>query len=577
MGVALGADAVGGNAGSDRFKHMSAVANVAILFEPDGYVLSGPKLMGRQAAGNAFLRAAVAGRQGQALWGYTSNANSAAVFGTMVHALDAAAEARWLPADRLDLLGQIGTLYLPGPGLLAAARLRLRAGPAAYSLCGVTHTTASHTAMDDITSLLTAPVMPWDALICTSSAVAGTVKLLLESEIAALRWRFGPSLTVTLPRLPVIPLGVHCADFVLAEPEREAARAALGIAADEVVALFVGRLSFHAKAHPHAMYAGLQAAARRTGRKLVLIQAGWFANEHIEHAFKDGAARACPDVRAVFTDGRDPARRRESWAAADVFVSLSDNIQETFGLAPIEAMAAGLPVVVTDWDGYKDTVRDGVDGFRIPTWMVPPDGEPFARGYEAGVDTYDMYCGLTCQTVSVDMAVLIERLSDLVSNPGLRQRMGEAGRRRARETFDWAVVYRQYQALWAELREHRQAAQRDPKQQALLAAAPRAAASRMDPFRGFAHYPTATIQSRTLVSPRPGASYAELASHPLFSYATKALPAQAVVEALLALLDREELAMQDLAGRARLDLGATMLAVSILAKMGLVRLRPTDA
>ena len=36
------------------------MTNAAIFFEPDGYVLSGPKLMGRQAAGNAFLRAAIA-------------------------------------------------------------------------------------------------------------------------------------------------------------------------------------------------------------------------------------------------------------------------------------------------------------------------------------------------------------------------------------------------------------------------------------------------------------------------------------------------------------------------------------
>jgi glycosyltransferase involved in cell wall biosynthesis len=48
---------------------------------------------------------------------------------------------------------------------------------------------------------------------------------------------------------------------------------------------------------------------------------------------------------------------------------LSDNIQETFGIVPIEAMAAGLPVVVLDWDGYKNTVRDGIDGFRVPTLM----------------------------------------------------------------------------------------------------------------------------------------------------------------------------------------------------------------
>lgn len=52
-------------------------------------------------------------------------------------------------------LRNIDTLYLPGPGLDTAARLRLRAGVASYSLVGVTHTTAPHSAMDSITGLLT--------------------------------------------------------------------------------------------------------------------------------------------------------------------------------------------------------------------------------------------------------------------------------------------------------------------------------------------------------------------------------------------------------------------------------------
>ena len=34
--------------------------DAAILFENDGYRMDGPKLMGRQSAGNGFLRAAVA-------------------------------------------------------------------------------------------------------------------------------------------------------------------------------------------------------------------------------------------------------------------------------------------------------------------------------------------------------------------------------------------------------------------------------------------------------------------------------------------------------------------------------------
>jgi hypothetical protein len=101
----------------------------------------------------------------------------------------------------------------------------------------------------------------------------------------------------------------------------------------------------------------------------------------------------------------------------------------------------------------------------------------------------------------------------------------------------------------------------------------------MDPFRSFAHYPTATLQPRTYVSLRPGAdaaTYAELAGHALFSYAGKVLPTQPFVGALLALLTPGELTIQDLAGRAGLDVGAAVLGISVLAKMGLLRLRGPD-
>jgi glycogen synthase len=71
---------------------------------------------------------------------------------------------------------------------------------------------------------------------------------------------------------------------------------------------------------------------------------------------------------------------------------MSDNIQETFGLTPLEAMAAGLPVIVGDWDGYKDTVRDGVDGFRIPSLMPPAP---------LGTDEYCCENIATCFTVNL--------------------------------------------------------------------------------------------------------------------------------------------------------------------------------
>ncbi|MGQ0671962.1 MAG: glycosyltransferase family 4 protein [Hyphomicrobium sp.] len=548
--------------------------NAAILFEPEAYVLDGPKLMGRQSAGNAFLRAAVGGRSGEVLAAYTPRRASADAFARMVHGIDGAAQTRWIPAGRLDLLAATGTLYTPGPVLADVARLRLRAGPAAYSLTGVTHTTASHLAMDAIADLATAPVMPWDALICTSRSVRATVETIVGAERAFLDWRFGATLTVELPQLPVIPLGVHCADFQFSDAERRAGRKALGLEADEVAAIFVGRLSFHAKAHPHAMYVGLEDAARRTGKKLALIQCGWFANEAIEKAFRDGAKAHMPSVRSLFVDGREADKRSAAWAGADLFVSLSDNIQETFGLAPVEAMAAGLPVVATDWDGYRDTIRDGRDGFLVPTTMLPPGlGETMAAAHECGELTYDQYCALACRTVSVDMATLAARLTDLVNSPDLRRSLGASGRARARTEFDWSVVYRRYQELWADLARRRTAAAADSAWMARLAAAPRAAPSRLDPARSFADYATRVLGPDTSIRVADGATadrFRTLSGDALFAYLPESLPAVDMVASILQALDRGSDTPARLAATLGQRLDHVLLALAVIGKMGLV-------
>lgn len=550
--------------------------NAAILFEPEAYVLDGPKLMGRQAAGNAYVRAAVAGRQGEALAAYTPRKPSAEAFARLVKSIDPDAKAQWIPTGRLDLLAAAGTLYLPGPVLREAAMLRLRVGTPAYSLVGVTHTTASHVAMDAIASLPTVPLMPWDALICTSQAVLSTAKELLGAEREYLAWRFGEDVHPVMPQLPVIPLGVHASDFVFTDDRRRAARAELGLAEGDVAALFVGRLSFHAKAHPFAMYLGLEEAAQRTGKRIVLIQCGWFANEMIETAFKGGAAKHAPSVRAIFTDGRSASARETSWAAADIFVSLSDNIQETFGLAPVEAMAAGLPVVASDWNGYKDTIRDGIDGFLIPTTMPPPgSGLAFAAAHETEEITYDQYCGLACRTVAIDHAVLAERLTSLVERPELRRKLGESGRARANADFDWRHIYRRYQDLWSDLARLRATHRDDPRLAALSARAPGAAPSRLDPLKTFAHYPTRSIGPGTRVRLEPGASvarYRMLVEDLLFAYMPETLPSDALVEAILAFVGPQGATVEEVSRRVGGELGKVCLPVATLAKMGLVRL-----
>ena len=133
------------------------------------------------------------------------------------------------------------------------------------------------------------------------------------------------------------------------------------------------------------------------------------------------------------------------WAAADLFLSLVDNPQETFGLAPVEAMAAGLPVVVSDWDGYRYTVSDGVEGFRVPTLaplLMPEQGEELASQHDHGLLTYQDYVGAVAQHVAVDTEAAAAAIARLAEDPALRQRMGEAGRQTVQQRFDWPVVAR---------------------------------------------------------------------------------------------------------------------------------------
>lgn len=66
-----------------------------------------------------------------------------------------------------------------------------------------------------------------------------------------------------------------------------------------------------------------------------------------------------------------PDRLRDCYNAADVAVSLTLHHDENFGLAQVEAMACGTPVVGTNWGGLKDTIAEGTSGYRVSTVVTP--------------------------------------------------------------------------------------------------------------------------------------------------------------------------------------------------------------
>jgi starch synthase len=467
----------------------------AIYYHPEAYSTSGPKLMGRHAAGESFLRGFLRYSRGSQFWALVQKSSHAAHFGRIVAAAGRTESVLAVEPKSLGSLSKPGMVHFPGPGIGVHAFHRAAFGHGSWSLCGITHTICSQGAMDSVAQLLTAPVQSWDALICTSKAGKESVVTVLQAQAEYLSHRLGAQ-RVVMPQLPVIPLGIHSEDFEFTHNQREQARQAIGADTKTHVILFVGRLSFHAKAHPLAMYQALETVALQlpNDERMILVEFGVHPNEAISNAYRQAAQLACPSVTIRHLEGREEGNRDIAWASADVFCSLSDNIQETFGITPIEAMAAGLPVVVSDWDGYKDTVRDGVDGFRIPTHMPAAGfGADLALRHALETDTYDMYCGHTSSLVAVDVQAAAVAFKRLLSSPALRREMGDAARVRARQVFDWKTIIAHYEALWAQLSEVRAAQAKDLKRLAHPWPA------RMDPFHGFRSYPTSALTAHTVL------------------------------------------------------------------------------
>lgn len=539
----------------------------ALRFEAEAFRLGKDKILGRQSAGDAFLRALVSLPELEQLWGYGPSSATAPAFAATVGALRKGLRTGWVAGGDRVRLSALGGVHYPDPMLAEPAKMRLAAGPAAWSITGITHTIASGGAMAGLASYATAPLMEWDGLVLTSDAVKASVVELLDAQDDYLAWRFPGAAPAPRPQMPVIPLGVHTADFAVSEAAREEARRALGLGRGDVAFLFVGRLSFHAKAHPWPMYTALEEAARRTGKRIALIQCGWFANAGIEQAFKAGAATHAPSVRHLWLDGREAAQRARAWAAGDVFVSLSDNIQETFGLTPLEAMAAGMPVLATDWNGYRQTVRHGETGFMVPT--LAPDtgiGDTYADDHADGAINYDIYLARTARHVSIDLAALFDAAERLATDADLRRTMGAAGRRMARERFEWSGLVRDYLALWDDLARIRAKAQGDPR------FAPRRAADRLNPYALFGTYPSAKVSPETRMRRRAGGGdLAALLADPLHAVFVTDLGGVEAAAALLAHVPHAApLPLSGVAAAAGQTQAQALALVTLLLKLGVV-------
>jgi len=150
-------------------------------------------------------------------------------------------------------------------------------------------------------------------------------------------------------------MGIHpvhlvplAADTTVFHPGRrsEAWRAGVGASLAGPVALSVGRLSFERGLG--VLMQALPQLHRVARLKLVLIGEG-----HLRERL-EGHAKTSPEMLAVLPYEPDRTRLAEAYASADLY--LAPSALETFGLATLEAMASGLPIVGSDGGALRDLV-----------------------------------------------------------------------------------------------------------------------------------------------------------------------------------------------------------------------------
>ena len=293
---------------------------------------------------------------------------------------------------------------------------------------------------------MTNNIYPFDSITCTSKCGME----FLKKQFALLSERFLKEYNSKIKyngRLDLIPLGVNLDLFKISE--KNEAREKLNIAKDKIILFSMARFSISYKMDLIPLIRCFKDLLEEY-KNLLLILAGDDTDYDYSTLLNDFIDKIGIKENVILMVNINEATKQLLYSAADIFVSPSDNIQETFGIAPIEAMAAGLPIVVSDWDGYKETVIHEKTGFRVPTYWENCDNNisPLAPLF---TNRYYHFC--LAQSVFIDVNKMKEYLKLLVEDESLRKKIGKNGIEHAKNNYDWKVIIPKYERLWAELKE----------------------------------------------------------------------------------------------------------------------------
>jgi glycosyltransferase involved in cell wall biosynthesis len=214
----------------------------------------------------------------------------------------------------------------------------------------------------------------------------------------------------TPERLREMPNGVDTEVFAPGDDDA-GLRERLGIPAGAVVAAFVATLD---RAHHFKRLDVAIEALARAEHPVHLVVAG---DGELLEGYRAAARDAGVGERVHFLGRLPQAKLPEVLRASDLML-LTTEPPESFGIVLIEAMACGLPAVVTEYPGVRAVIDEGETGLLAP------------RG-DAGA-----------------VAAALDRM--VAMGPEARARMGAAGREKAERSWGWPSLTDRMDEVYSE-------------------------------------------------------------------------------------------------------------------------------